>query len=829
MSQMLQLVKIPGWKLKVYNIIWLFLLTTYVPVHSQSLSEKVINRYDINKKRLLAINSGMNLFMIAQGEIDVDSAMLLSCDAYKFSRLLPYNEGYDNGSASVGRSLIDSGRIDEAKRLFASVKDEEKIRLALQLGTYYLFKPGTDKIDLDQSLIYARQAQKLADLSGKNLWKNESLTLLARFYLQSGDMPTSQKYFSEVVRSNQIENNKKGIVLAMANQGLNLPIGNPEKLRLLEKAQPLCKLAGLKEKEIEVFSSICIEYFITNLDIAKQKLLELIKLQKSIGYRHTHIAENSIAFIDDTRGNYISAITHAIQAVRTMEQTGDTRFSPIYYHRLATLYFHMDNKEGINLLKKSLVSKSRQTRIFWYKNFLSAAGATIMFDGGEKGLDFITNIIREYPPISLSEKMLIAYLQGYCYARLDNENRATYFFDLFTNLAGQLPPHFVHLELPSCYITIAKFYATKGDELRAKFYLDKTTPYLSQMGKVSFSWELDLVRFKLDSLQGNYISAIKNYQKFKQKSDSNLTQSSMRQMNFMQVQFETKNKEQSIKSLTQRGELQQAKLNESNFLRNVTLGGIVLLLVIVSLLYNQFRLKQRSNEQLQIQRNEIVTKNQVLENLLEEKQWLLKEVHHRVKNNLHTVMSLLESQSAYLADDALSAIQNSQHRIHAMSLIHQKLYTSDDVTTIEMSTYIQELVSYLRDSFSTGQRITFDLNVASVELDVAQAIPLGLILNEAITNALKYAFPDNRKGLISIIFVQSDDTQFKLSVEDDGIGLASGFEQDKISSLGMKLMRGLSTELHADFRIESLNGTGIYLSFNTDISLKNAYQLSEQN
>ncbi|WP_285546820.1 sensor histidine kinase [Dyadobacter frigoris] len=826
---MSQIVKIRRRKFKVCNLLWLLLLTMYVPVYSQSLSEKVTGRYDINKKRLLAINSGMNLFMIAQGEIDVDSAMLLSCDAYKFSRLLPYNEGYDSGSASVGQSLIDSGRIDEARRLFDGVKDEEKIRLALELGTYYLFKPGTNKIDLDQCLIYANKAQKLADISGKNLWKNESLTLLAKFYLQSGDIPTSQKYFLEVVRSNKNENNKKGIALAMANQGLNLPIGNPEKLSLLEKAQPFCKLAGLKEKEIEVFSSICIEYFITNLDVAKHKLLELTKLQKSIGFRHTHIADNSVAFIDDTRGNYISAITHAIQAVRNMEQTGDIKFSSLYYHRLAILYFHMDNREGINLLKKALVFKSKQTRLFWYKSFLSAAGATVLFDGGEKGLEFITAITKEYPPISLNERMLIAYMKGDCYARLDNKNLATYFFDLFTKLAGQLPPHFVHMELPSCFITIAKFYATKGDEVRAKFYLDKTTPYLAQIGKVFFSWELDLVRFKIDSLQGNFISAIKNYQKFKQKSDSNLTQSSMRQMNFMQVQFETRNKEQSIKSLTQRGELQQAKLNESNFLRNVTLGGIVALLVIVGLLYNQFRLKQRSNEQLQIQRNEIATKNQVLENLLEEKQWLLKEVHHRVKNNLHTVMSLLESQSAYLADDALSAIQNSQHRIHAMSLIHQKLYTSDDVTTIEMSTYIQELVSYLRESFTTGQRITFDLNVESVELDVAQAIPLGLILNEAITNALKYAFPDNRKGLISVIFAQSDDSQFKLSVEDDGIGLTQGFEQDKISSLGMKLMRGLSTELHADFRIESLNGTGIYLSFNTDISLKNAYQLSEQN
>ncbi|TDE10753.1 sensor histidine kinase [Dyadobacter psychrotolerans] len=829
MGQISKIVKTFGRKFKAYSLLWLLLLTSYVPVHSQSLSEQVIGRYDINKKRLLAISTALNLYMILEGQIDLDSAMLMSCQAYNFSRLLPYSEGYDNGSVSVGRTMIDSGNINEAKRLLDKQKNDDKIRLALELGTYYLFKPGNNKTDLDQSLLYIRQAQKLAASSGKTFWKNESLTLLAKFYLQSGDILRSQKLFSEVVGSNKIENNNKGIALAMANQGINLPVGTPEKLSLLEKAQLFCKQQGLKDKEIEVLSHISIEYFISNFDVAKKKLLELVALQNASGYRHTHVSLNTISFIDDMRGDYIPALTSALQAVKTMEQTGDTKFAPLFYSRLALLYLHMDKKEGLDIYLKALENKSKQTRLVWYKSFVNAAQATITFYGGKRGLDLIMPIIKEYPPKSLWERMAVAYLQGDCYASLRQDKLAIHFFDLFLKLSDQMPAHFVYLELPSCYIGIAKFYANTGNKARTQYYLDKASPFMSSAGKLFISWQYSLVQFKLDSLNGNYVSAIKNYQRYKEKSDSNLSLASMRQMNFMQVQFETKNKEQSIKSLTQRGELQQAKLNESNFLRNVTMGGIVALLVIVGLLYKQFRLKQRNNEQLQIQRNEIVNKNQVLENLLEEKQWLLKEVHHRVKNNLHTVMSLLESQSAYLADDALSAIQNSQHRIHAMSLIHQKLYTSDDVTTIEMSTYIQELVSYLRESFTTGQRITFDLNVEPVELDVAQAIPLGLILNEAITNSLKYAFPDNRKGLISIIFAQLDDTKFKLSVEDDGVGLVAGFEQDKISSLGMKLMRGLSTELHADFRVESLSGTGIYLSFNTDILLKSSYQISAQN
>jgi two-component system, sensor histidine kinase PdtaS len=148
-----------------------------------------------------------------------------------------------------------------------------------------------------------------------------------------------------------------------------------------------------------------------------------------------------------------------------------------------------------------------------------------------------------------------------------------------------------------------------------------------------------------------------------------------------------------------------------------------------------------------------------------------------------------------------------------MSLIHQKLYTSDDVTTIQISAYIHELVSYLSDSFNSGPKVRFELEIEPIELDVAQAIPLGLILNEAITNSLKYAFPNNRAGLISIKFEQLGDHIFNLTVEDDGIGLMPNFNTEKVSSLGMKLMKGLSTEIHADLKIVSECGTAISLTF----------------
>ena len=191
-------------------------------------------------------------------------------------------------------------------------------------------------------------------------------------------------------------------------------------------------------------------------------------------------------------------------------------------------------------------------------------------------------------------------------------------------------------------------------------------------------------------------------------------------------------------------------------------------------------------------------------------------------------MSLLNSQSAYIDNaPALTAIHDSQHRVHAMSLIHQKLYNTENVSSIDMSLYIRELVSYLADSFNTGQRIRFEFNMEPLEMDVAQAVPLGLILNEAITNAIKYAFPDNKNGVIFISLARIAPNQCLLCISDNGIGMPAGYSNKKNGSLGMSLMAGLSEDLAGHFSIESDQGTTIKISFAFDPGVRRSDTLSE--
>lgn len=359
---------------------------------------------------------------------------------------------------------------------------------------------------------------------------------------------------------------------------------------------------------------------------------------------------------------------------------------------------------------------------------------------------------------------------------------------------------------------LAKSYAKK-DPAKAIFYLEQAIRLARE--KDAHKQEMRFLKIITDlyKSQGNYKEALAMKEREHTLADSFFYKSMSLNIASLKSEYELSKSNARIKELNYSNNKHQLELDKSNIIRNVTFAGIALLLIILGLLLNQYRSKQRSNLA-------ISQKNESLEHLLKEKEWLLQEIHHRVKNNLQTVMSLLESQSAYLANDALVAIRDSQHRIFAMSLIHQKLYYSETVTSINMAVYVPELVNYLCDSFNTGRRILFNLQVDPIELDMVQAVPLGLILNEAITNAIKYAFPGERDGMIDVVLTEQSSENFLLIVADNGAGLPPGFDINNSHSLGMRLIRGLSEDIHAAFSIENNQGTIIRIAFTNALQKK---------
>jgi two-component system, sensor histidine kinase PdtaS len=227
---------------------------------------------------------------------------------------------------------------------------------------------------------------------------------------------------------------------------------------------------------------------------------------------------------------------------------------------------------------------------------------------------------------------------------------------------------------------------------------------------------------------------------------------------------------------------------------------ISLLKTIAAILSNALR---RSHLQSELQEHV-----QQVEESLEEKNVLLKEIHHRVKNNLQIVSSLLSMQARTIKDpQAFAALQNSQSRVRSMALIHERLYQSENLGHIKFGPYIHDLSAFLFRSYQdlSGQ-VRLNTRIEDVTLDIDSAIPLGLILNELITNSLKYAFPGGRTGEITIQLLYPTAGQLNLICSDNGVGISPGQDLHAPQSLGMQLIYSLAHQLDGEVEIETLNG-----------------------
>ncbi|MBT4498927.1 MAG: PAS domain S-box protein [Gemmatimonadetes bacterium] len=208
-----------------------------------------------------------------------------------------------------------------------------------------------------------------------------------------------------------------------------------------------------------------------------------------------------------------------------------------------------------------------------------------------------------------------------------------------------------------------------------------------------------------------------------------------------------------------------------------------------------------------------ITERKMVEGLikesLEEKEVLLKEIHHRVKNNLQIISSLLHLQTNDLEDAQVRRIfEDSQHRINSMALIHEELYNSGDLARIDFGDYSRILIENLFDSYGIStSHIALDIQVDAQPLSLDQAIPLGLVINELVSNALKYAFPGGREGHVSIFLQAGPGNQFALTVSDDGIGLPTDIDFQHPNSLGLRLVETLAHQLKANVELDRSTGT----------------------
>lgn len=225
-----------------------------------------------------------------------------------------------------------------------------------------------------------------------------------------------------------------------------------------------------------------------------------------------------------------------------------------------------------------------------------------------------------------------------------------------------------------------------------------------------------------------------------------------------------------------------------------------------------------ANSHLQIEIAERRHAEELVKASLAEKEVLLKEVHHRVKNNLQIISTLLELQTESIHDDqALKSFRDSQDRLKAMALIHERLYQSRDLASIDFAEYVNNLAGFLFHSYvQDPEQISLRIDVGDAVLDIDEAIPCGLIINELMTNCLKHAFPEGRKGEIAIVCHVGSNGQVALEVADTGIGLPAGLDLRTAGSLGLQIVEMLVRQLRGSVEMRNCNGASFLISFTSN-------------
>lgn len=235
---------------------------------------------------------------------------------------------------------------------------------------------------------------------------------------------------------------------------------------------------------------------------------------------------------------------------------------------------------------------------------------------------------------------------------------------------------------------------------------------------------------------------------------------------------------------------------------------------LAALMYANIRSVSERVDSLEKTGRELKSSRELTMRSLEEKEILLKEVHHRVKNNLAIISSLLTMQSRKMRGvQSIRAFEDSRNRIMSMALIHEKLYQSEDLRSINVREYFVSLVHKLMHSYGISDDsvgLEMDITVESMEIDTL--IPCGLIINELVSNSLKYAFLNTEEGVINITF-KVDGEYMKLDVSDNGDGLPKKLDVDSVGSLGLQIVGALVNQLEGELEIDRSIGTGFKIRF----------------
>ena len=775
--------------------------------------------------------------------ISNDSALVYVSKSLGLSLLPAIAEGIEDSDLFAQSQWVDERNLRKGIRDLSQLKRKKYLQQMMLLGTYYAFESTKSPRYKDSSEYFLKKAiDESKTLNEKGLGR-VTLSLLVKLYSQYGETAKGDPILTQLVNECKSTDDKNTLARAFLFRGVYLGLlSSPpstqqmaadlmnEKIGNLNQASEIYHSLNNTEGEINALTNVAYtKLYIGRYNDAYSAIMKALQLENSIGYPYTHYTTDYLTTIGASLGKFGEPLKYAVETVRIAETTRDSIGWGSFYGSLGAMYA-ADSHRGEEALKwmmkamDRLVIADESSNI--YMNLFNVVSIMAGHLGREQeALDLTFNIAKKSPPKNPVERIYLNLAFASAYKRMKQYRLAEQYVlaaDSIRRLATfQLTNN--SAEATTINAMLRNLYIEEGQYRKAKKLLEL---YLADSMRVTaLTVEMNVYEqlLKVDSALHDPTSAIKHYKIYTELIDSNYRVSKIRQAEELQVMYQTKEKQDSITLLNQQAKIEQVNLKQATLVRNMTIAGAILLIILLGLIYNRYRHKQKTNRLLESQKEVINKSNRELHQLNEqqtkllvEKDWLIKEIHHRVKNNLQMVISLLNAQTEFLTHpSAINGIKESRERMQAIAIIHQKLYKIDNTTEVNIRSYINELVGNIKNSFADTERIYFKLDIDDVALDISQSVPLGLILNEAITNAVKYAYPENEKGVIQISLKHCDTDKLQLKVADNGRGLPPGLNIEQSNSLGLQLIKLFSEQLEGELYFINNNGLEMILNFKT--------------
>jgi two-component sensor histidine kinase len=809
---------------------------------------------DTTRVRDLLERGRFFLFKLGEEKVDLDSAMFFANQAAALSRRVGYPQGVATAGLLAGWIHIEAGRYPFAWKVYNILNDTSRIDLLANMLSSRIYDDKSTPANSDS---VRRYATLLLPYLGRNL----------------SPMATSSVYFGLAYYYYKIGNKKRSAELSREGlrrlQRLNQPDDLTRESEFLYRISYFCAVDSAftpdilsKVTTMATYNDHVLQkmpdhvqraiidnivymgsnyYYAKHTDMTFRLIWLAVQLNERL-HQHAALPYSFLSFLYTSEGKTKEGLQYALEAVRVSE-TPDGPVDGHGYEAAARTYFSLGDADNSLLYfykALPLVLKDRAAVTSAGGLFRRAVQALLQEHKSAEAL----RVMRLGAPINAMiiktvDDVFYAMATGDCFYALGRTDSAAYYYWAASKTSEAGQKQFAKIQ---AYNSLATLYSATGQYARARPLLDTITAVSNRAFSTFLILENAWFRlYEADSAAHDYARALVHLRLYQQLHDSLINVGKNKEIADINIKYETEKKNQHIADLEKQTalqtRLQQATVLHDRMIRNSLIGGSILLALLAAGVFSRYLAKQRTNRLMEVRQGEIDASNRQLQQLsarqqklISEKEWLVREIHHRVKNNLQIVISLLHLQSEQLKDEiAISAFEDISGRINSISLVHRKLYLEgENLATISMRDYVSELVGHLRQSFNQRRKIHFQFEVGAIFLDVAQSVPIGLILNEAITNSIKYAFPtdavefpsilimlreEERKSIEGAVGTNGAGSGLELIISDNGVGLKAPFDPETNSSLGMQLIHTMAQQLDGTLSMTNDQGLTISIRF----------------